>query len=68
MKYLFRVTESINHDYMIEAETEEEAMNIYHNYTMEQLQELDLDGQSSWDSYPWDVEKLQDLDNEDDTE
>jgi hypothetical protein len=52
---------------MIEAETEEEAMNIYHNYTMEQLQELDLDGQSSWDSYPWDVEKLQDLDNEDDT-
>jgi|688.fasta_scaffold285585_4 hypothetical protein len=67
MKYLFRVTESINHDYMIEAETEEEAMNIYHNYTMEQLQELDLDGQSSWDSYPWDVEKLQDLDNEDDT-
>jgi hypothetical protein len=68
MKYLFRVTESINHDYMIEAETEEEAMNIYQNYTMEQLQELDLDGQSSWDSYPWDVEKLQDLDNEDDTE
>ena len=66
-KYLFRVTESINHDYMIEAETEEEALTIYQNYTMEQLEELDLDGQSSWDSYPWDVETLQDLDNEDDT-
>lgn len=56
MRYLVRVTETINHDYVIEAESEEEATNIYQNYTMEQLRELDQDGQSSWDSYPWDVD------------
>jgi len=58
MKYLVRVTETINHDYEIEAESEEEATNVYHNYTMEQLKELDQDGQSSWDAYPWDVEVI----------
>jgi hypothetical protein len=58
MKYLVRVTETINHDYVIEAESEEDATNVYHNYTMEQLTELDQDGQSSWDAYPWDVELL----------
>ena len=55
-KYLVRVTETVNHDYVIEAESEEQATSIYQNYTMEQLRELDCDGQASWDIYPWQVE------------
>jgi hypothetical protein len=55
-KFTLRVTESINHDYEIQAETEEEALSIYYSYNDEQLKELDLDGQSEWDSHPWDIE------------
>lgn len=55
-KFLIRVTESINHDYEIQAETEEEALSIYYSYNDEQLKELDLDGQSEWDSHPWEIE------------
>jgi hypothetical protein len=54
-KFTLRVTESINHDYEIEAETEEQALSIYYSYNNDQLKELDLDGQSEWDSYPWEV-------------
>lgn len=57
-KFLVRVTESINHDYEIEAETAEDAVNIYHSYNNDQLKELDLDGQAEWDSHPWDVEEI----------
>jgi hypothetical protein len=56
MKYTVQVTETINHSYEIEAESEEQAVEKYHMYSDEQLKELDTDGQSSWDSYPWDVE------------
>jgi hypothetical protein len=55
-KFVIRVTESINHDYEIQAETEEEALSIYYSYNDEQLKELDLDGQSEWDSHPWEIE------------
>jgi hypothetical protein len=55
-KFVIRVTESINHDYEIQAETEEEALSIYYSYNDEQLKELDLDGQSDWDSHPWAIE------------
>ena len=58
-KYLVRITENINHDYEIEAESPEEADRIYRSFTNEQLVELDLDGQSEWDSFPWDIEKLE---------
>lgn len=58
-KYLVRVTESINHDYEIEAETPEEAVDIYHSYEDAQLKELDLDGQSEWDSYPWEIQEVE---------
>ena len=54
-KYTLRITESINHDYEIEAGSEEEAINIYHSYNDEQLKTLDKDGSSDWDTYPWDV-------------
>lgn len=57
-KFLVRVTEAINHDYEIEAESAEEAVNIYHRFTNEELKEKDLDGQSEWDSHPWEVEEI----------
>lgn len=57
-KFLVRVTESINHDYEIEAESAEEAVEVYYSYDNKQLKELDLDGQSEWDSRPWDVEEI----------
>jgi hypothetical protein len=58
-KFLIRVTESINHDYEIEAETEEEALSIYNSYDDNKLKELDLDGQSEWDSRPWEIEETE---------
>lgn len=58
-RYLVRVTESINHDYEIEAESKEEAVEIYLSYTDAQLKSRDLDGRSDWDAHPWDVEELE---------
>lgn len=58
-KFLVRVTESINHDYEIEAESAEEAVDIYHRFTDEQLKELDLDGEAEWDAHPWEVEETE---------
>ena len=59
MKYLIRVTETINHDYEIEASSEDEALSIYYSYGENELAELDTDGQSSWDAPPWEVELLE---------
>lgn len=56
-RYLVRITESINHDYEVVAESESDAIDIVDNYTMEQLKSLDLDGERFWDR-PWDVEEL----------
>lgn len=56
-KYLVRVTESINHDYEIEAEDADAALEIYYSYTDAQLKSRDLDGQSDWDR-PWEVEEV----------
>lgn len=58
-KFLVRVTESINHDYEIEAETAEEAVEVYYSYTNAQLKSRDLDGQSEWDAHPWAVEECE---------
>lgn len=73
-KYLVRFTETINHDYVVEADSPEDATDIVQNYSDEQLKELDIDNQSSWDSYPWDIEEVseefaseQDLNNKADT-
>ena len=63
MKYLVRVTETINHDYEIEATSEQDAIDIFHSYEEHHLKERDLDGQSSWDTFPWDVVEIGD-DNE----
>lgn len=53
-RYLVQVTESVNHSYLIEADSRDDALSIYDSYTSEQLVELDTDGDSCWDS-PWDV-------------
>lgn len=60
-KYLVRVSEIINHDYLVEAPDRDSAREIYYNFTNEQLRDLDIDGQSSWDT-PWDVEEISDED------
>jgi hypothetical protein len=40
--------------YVIEAESAEEAENIYHSYDDDQLKSEDCDGSVGWDS-PWEV-------------
>ena len=55
MKYLVRFTETINHDYVVEADSPDDATDIVKSYSDEQLKELDIDNQSSWDVYPWEV-------------
>lgn len=57
-RWLVRVTESINHDYVVEAETREEALAVYENFDWRELSAKDIDGDSSWDS-PWDVEEYE---------
>lgn len=58
-KYILQVTETINHSYAIEAETEEDALTVYYSYDNAQLETLDQDGQSVWDTYPWDISEGQ---------
>ena len=53
-KYIVQVTESINHQYEFEVETEQEALDAYERLTEAQLKSRDLDGDSGWDK-PWDV-------------
>jgi hypothetical protein len=55
MKYTIEVTETVNHSYEVEAGSEEEALEIYYSYDDDQLKALDLDGQSTWDTSPWDI-------------
>jgi len=58
--WIVRVAETRDHEYEIDAETAEEALKIYDEYGDDQLKELDIDGNVSWDS-PWDIdEKEQD--------
>jgi hypothetical protein len=58
--YRIQVTETINHSYLIAADSVEDALNIYHNYDDTQLKELDEDNQACWDAHPWDVEEVED--------
>ena len=53
-KYIVQVTESINHQYMVEAENEDGALDAYDRLTEAQLKSRDIDGDSGWDR-PWDV-------------
>lgn len=53
-KYIVQVTESINHQYEVEAENEDGALDAYDRLTEAQLKSRDIDGDSGWDR-PWDV-------------
>jgi len=53
-KYIVQVTESINHQYEVEAENEDGALDAYDSLTEAQLKSRDIDGDSGWDR-PWDV-------------
>jgi hypothetical protein len=54
-KYLVRFTETINHDYVVEADSPDDATDIVKDYSDEQLKELDIDNQATWDNHPWEV-------------
>ncbi len=54
-KYAVYVTENINHMYVIEAESAEEAEEIFYSFDDDQLITEDLDGQVGWDK-PYEVE------------
>jgi hypothetical protein len=56
-KYIIQVTESINHQYEVEAEDEDGALEAYDRLTDAQLKTRDLDGDSGWDR-PWDVTEV----------
>lgn len=56
-KFLIRVTETINHDYVVEAENEDDALEVYYSYDDEQLENLDKDGTRDWEK-PWEVEEI----------
>jgi hypothetical protein len=55
MYYRIQVTETINHAYIVEADSEDLAQEAYAQLTHTDLTTLDLDGQTCWDSYAWDV-------------
>jgi len=55
-KYIVRVTETINHEYEVEAKSKEEALAVYDRFNDDDLRVKDLDGSVSWD-IPWDVEE-----------
>ena len=57
-QFVIQVTETINHAYTIEAETEADALTVYNSFDNEQLDTLDEDGQSDWDSRPWDIQEI----------
>ena len=57
-KFMVRVTESINHDYIVEAENEDEAVEAYYRFNNDELKTKDVDGDSSWDR-PWDVYEIE---------
>lgn len=61
-KYVIRVWETFGHEYEIEAETEDAALEVYHSYDKTQRKELDLDGFGEWGS-PWTIEEKEEEDD-----
>ena len=53
-QYAVYVTENVSHMYVIEAESAEEAENIYDSYDDDQLKSEDSDGSVGWDR-PWEI-------------
>lgn len=57
MYFRIQTTETRNHVYIVEAECRDTARDVYQNMDYADLIEYDLDGQSSWDSHPWDIDE-----------
>jgi hypothetical protein len=55
--WIVSVTETRHHAYEVQAETEEEAIEIYDAYGAYELAEHDIDGSTYWDS-PWEVREV----------
>jgi hypothetical protein len=55
-KYIIRVTETINHEYEVEAESHDAALAAFDRFDDDDLKDKDLDGSTGWDT-PWDVEE-----------
>jgi hypothetical protein len=53
-KYAIYVTETVNHMYVVEANSAEEAEAVYYSYDDDQLITEDSDGSVGWDS-PWEI-------------
>ena len=53
-KYIVSVEEVISHSYEIEANSAEQAAEIYDSYDDDQLKDLDQDGLVTWGK-PWDI-------------
>ena len=57
-KYAIYVSETVNHMYVVEANSAEEAEAVYYSYDDDQLKSEDSDGSVGWDS-PWEVALLE---------
>lgn len=56
-EYLVRYSEFTSHDYIVNADSPEEAEEIVRNYDVKQFRDLDINGTSEWDTAPWSVEE-----------
>jgi hypothetical protein len=55
--YAVRVSETIDHMYIIHAYSKDDALFQFASLTDEELKKQDVDGNSSWDS-PWNIEEI----------
>lgn len=53
--FIVRYTETVNHDYLVRAESAEHAEEITRGFDSNQFRKYDRDGQSMWGTYPYDV-------------
>lgn len=58
-KYIIRVSETIEHNYTIEADSAEEAKTKYECMTYDELAEVDEINCAGCDT-PWDIDKVED--------
>lgn len=59
-KFIISVSEDISHQYEVEAEDRESALEAYDKFNDEDLKTKDLDGSHNWD-IPWDVSEVEEL-------
>lgn len=57
MLYRVQVTETTNHVFIVEAEDEATARDVYQNMSGVYRRLATMDGAPSWDSMPWEIEE-----------